>query len=207
VKPHPSPIPLSSPTGAVYAYACGRCHEIPSTGQMLDRSGRKGPRADDVKHSKTLAEACCRCRRCLRTLTKGSSALYCAKCTGIVSKLQEALSVEVEAETAAHETAMRALVESGGGDWADAVALRELMSEISEDKWCSGWESGLEVTLWRQLVESTDQITDETITCDEYARLRSLSAGAGGWWIHDHKNRVFVPLARWEAMYAEQKKS
>ena len=57
------PIPLTSPNGTVYAYACGQCRHVGGTGTMICAY------TDEEVHtmaesSREEAERCCVCRGC-----------------------------------------------------------------------------------------------------------------------------------------------
>lgn len=71
------PIPLTSPDGTVYAYACGACHHVADTGHLLVR-GEPGWQAEE---SKERAKACCTCFDCGAPLTADEGrGLNCAAC-------------------------------------------------------------------------------------------------------------------------------
>lgn len=62
-------------------------------------------------------------------------------------------------------------------------ALRELMSELSEDAWHASWQPGVEDVLWDAMVRGDPtcrgrmDLDTATLDC-----LRSLHLAAGGWW-------------------------
>lgn len=47
------PIPLTSPTGALYGYACGACHQLGSTWETLNDTG--APLPEQVEASREHA--------------------------------------------------------------------------------------------------------------------------------------------------------
>lgn len=85
-------------------------------------------------------------------------------------------------------------------------ALRELMSDISEDCWCAGWLHGLEYSLWSMVQGGDRKFGMDEVRQHEVDELRRLSEEAGGWWAFpdDATDEVFVPMADWLAQYAAQ---
>ena len=59
-----NPIPLSAPNGDVYAYACGRCHQVPSNGRAMWMPETPGPISQMTLSSLERAKTCCTCRTC-----------------------------------------------------------------------------------------------------------------------------------------------
>jgi len=59
-----NPIPLSSPDGKVYAYACGHCHHVAAGAAMLVAPDEPGPIPHLVVRSLEAAKACCTCHSC-----------------------------------------------------------------------------------------------------------------------------------------------
>ena len=72
-------------------------------------------------------------------------------------------------------------------------ALATVMSSISEDEWCSGWEVGWEYTLWARVLRGD---------ADDLKVLAEI----GGCWVifeeHGEDYRRAVPLDAWKEMYA-----
>jgi hypothetical protein len=99
------------------------------------------------------------------------------------------------------------------------VRLFSLMTGISEDRWCAGWDSGLENWLWRaveQGLTSDGQGHGAYPTPAELALLKSLSAEAGGWLVWDagYQNpdprlefARLVPMAEWLKVYAAHQRN
>ncbi len=81
-------------------------------------------------------------------------------------------------------------------DEALRTALRSYMSELSEDYWCAGWLSDLEVYLWKDLTGEA-----EFLTLEEREKLRTLSALCDGWWTYDE----FLSTEEWERRFAQGK--
>jgi len=59
-----NPIPLTSPSGLVYAYACGLCHHVGGGSELLFTPDEPGPIATLVESSLWRATGCCSCRTC-----------------------------------------------------------------------------------------------------------------------------------------------
>lgn len=82
--------------------------------------------------------------------------------------------------------------------------LYQLMSDISEDCYCAGWLIGNEYRLWNAITDPNDdrRYGMSEIAEDDIARLRELSAHAGGWWMWEDKDdspgAMFIALAEWE---------
>lgn len=78
--------------------------------------------------------------------------------------------------------------------------LRDLMVDISEQRWSAGWYGALEFVLWSDVCRppSEDWLSEFPVP-----RLRKLSQLAGGWWAFDDKlaDIRFVPIAEWEPMH------
>lgn len=104
-------------------------------------------------------------------------------------------------------------VEPNGVPWQPLAAL---MSEISEEHWCAGWDADLEFRLWRQAQGAPFVGGDwsDDVCEDDRAQLRRLSAACGGWvywkssddgqW-REGDGRTFIPLAEWLVMFDEHK--
>lgn len=86
--------------------------------------------------------------------------------------------------------------------------LSMLMSEISEECMCAGWEMGLEYTLWDVVLGRPIWSRWEDVTPEQREMLCELSQELGGWviWNPDPKatgDTLFVPLDEWRKMYAD----
>jgi len=93
----------------------------------------------------------------------------------------------------------------------DRAHLRCLMSNISEDYWCAGWNTSNETMLWRAITteDRTVGLFDAALTEWEVAELKRLSESAGGWfaWGVDEDGEAgaqFVPMAEWVERYARE---
>lgn len=71
-----NPIPLSAPSGRVYAYACGICHHTCASSELWGRPETSGPHEELVEASERDAERCCTCLRCRRPGVDG----FCDDC-------------------------------------------------------------------------------------------------------------------------------
>ncbi|MDP2604906.1 MAG: hypothetical protein Q8S00_20340 [Deltaproteobacteria bacterium] len=84
-----------------------------------------------------------------------------------------------------------------------AGLLINVMSAISEERWCAGWMHSLEYMLW-------DAVTGrrEGICCpEEIEQLKYLSEKCGGWiiWDEQTKGERFVPMQDWLRLYEAQR--
>lgn len=72
-----APVPLSTPTGAVVAYACGGCGRVAHGGDSLAPTAEEAL-AEEAESSRNEAERCCTCASC------GAAAereWHCASCS------------------------------------------------------------------------------------------------------------------------------
>jgi hypothetical protein len=84
-------------------------------------------------------------------------------------------------------------------------ALAERMSDISEDAYCAGWMIDLEYDLWQIVVAGHGSYGAVSLDDAEVGELRDLSAACGGWIIFERdKGEVFVPLAKWQELFAQR---
>lgn len=74
-----NPIPLSSPKGEIYAYACGECHHV-SAGASTGVPEIPGPVEILVKLSLEQATSCCICRECGGMVEHDEWGLTCKGC-------------------------------------------------------------------------------------------------------------------------------
>jgi hypothetical protein len=62
---HPSPIPLTSPDGTIYGYACPRCHVVAMAGEpMVYVKPGQHWFVELVESSRAKATKCCLCFDC-----------------------------------------------------------------------------------------------------------------------------------------------
>lgn len=83
-----------------------------------------------------------------------------------------------------------------------AAALRDYMSELSEEAWHAGWQTDLEFALWHALHGGPRRYGRLTLTDAHLSRLRELSDRCGGWvrFDDDAADEVFVPTDRWRRL-------
>ena len=100
-------------------------------------------------------------------------------------------------------------------EYAARQYMLSLMSEISEECYCAGWEGGLEFSLWSLI---TDDLESGFGQCDRgdiqshLDMIKLLSDRLGGWWIWNPdddcdwaKVNTWVPLEEWKVTYAKHK--
>jgi len=195
-----NPVPLTSPDGTVYAYACGVCHHVASPGSrgvIYDAEDVARFAAEGLRY----AEWCCACRDCGARV--GVSELWCSICQAARDERTKVVVAAHDEQDRKREAANAAKL---AGSNADAAKLLvNLMSDISEECYCAGWLSDCEYTLWglKDKPESTWGMG--VVTTFDCTELRRLSAECGGWWIFDSEagGNVFLTLAEWEPRYAE----
>lgn len=192
-----NPIPLSSPDGVLYGYACGNCHQI--TVGMTSSAEEGKPNPTTVETNRQYADACCRCARC-KLVKKRSFDGVCDDC-------RPAREAEIEAAHAAYalkdapKKALRDAALAQANDKDAAQMLCDLMSDISERYWCAGWLNGLEYRLWEAL--KNQDMTDECFSLKGYevVELRRLHEKCGGWWVYDNEiGEKFVTTEEWLGM-------
>lgn len=203
-----NPIPLSSPDGRVYAYACGVCHNVVGVAFVVGPL-RPGPSECDVEESKRRAEACCRCDRCGHQLT--GEIVFGLPVCDVCKPIREA-------EWKAHQNNVAAIDATYDAKFAASLAkskhpeaanqLLRIMRDISEDRFCAGWLAGLEFRLWEAIGSEApeDAFVDET----DILHLRVYHMECDGWWVwwHDEaspaQGPVFVTYDEWNTIYAAQ---
>jgi hypothetical protein len=88
----------------------------------------------------------------------------------------------------------------------EAAALRDYMSELSEEAWYAGWMMDLEYALWDAVEHGPRSYGRLDITEQHIATLRELSVTCGGWirFSDDARREEFVPLETWTRLAAER---
>lgn len=86
----------------------------------------------------------------------------------------------------------------------DALALAEYMSSLSEEAWCAGWLSGLELRLWRLVLDGQlDYGWGRSFSAEHAQRLKDLSERCGGWIIFDDDaEESWIPIEEWRGMFS-----
>ena len=89
---------------------------------------------------------------------------------------------------------------------AEAAALRDYMSELSEQAWYAGWMTDLEYALWDAVEHGPRSYGRLDITEHHIARLQELSTACGGWirFGNDAPEEEFVALDPWKRLAAER---
>ena len=80
-----------------------------------------------------------------------------------------------------------------------AGLLINVMSAISEERWCAGWMQNLEYVLWDAVIGRREDICSP----EEIKQLKYLSEKCGGWivWDEQAKGERFVPMQDWLRLY------
>ncbi len=84
---------------------------------------------------------------------------------------------------------------------AIAQELYEYISELSEEAICAGWMENIEYALWERVLNGTGNYYALEVTEDIIAKLRDYSDRAGGWWIWEDREPVFLPIEDWNKLY------
>ena len=82
-----------------------------------------------------------------------------------------------------------------------AEKLASYMSELSNEAWFAGWNSGLEYDLWRAVIKGPYRYGFIDLTAEHVARLRVLAEASGGWIVSGEEGEQFVSLKEWEEMF------
>ncbi len=80
--------------------------------------------------------------------------------------------------------------------------LAQQMSDISERCWSATWLVETEYVLWQAIVEGPVLWGQAEVTADDVNALKQLSEAAGGWIFNLAGDEIFVPMERWEKVYA-----
>jgi hypothetical protein len=88
----------------------------------------------------------------------------------------------------------------------DVAALRDYMSELSEQAWHAGWMTDLEYALWSAINAGPRRYGQLELSTHHLERLRVLSNACGGWVRFDDMagEEVFVPLGTWKDLVAKR---
>jgi hypothetical protein len=184
-----APIPLSSPTNIIYAYACPRCHVVATAGEpMVYIQPDQEWFADLVEQSRAKAAKCCLCSDCGHEV--GDRGLYCKAChTKHVA--------ERDASVAAHEAEYAQMVQASMATLSDversfAMQLRVTMVNVADNLFNFGLSHGGDVQLW-------DNLVNNHLAPLDARELTELSTLADGWWRWNNEvgATLFVPMAEW----------
>jgi hypothetical protein len=189
-----NPIPLASPAGDVFAYACGTCLNVRLLGETIGEADVAAQAARSLEQ----ATACCTCRSC-QTPLPARGFRECEACAAKSRALNEARWAVCRAEDAAREAAHLAATK----DARASELLLSRMQRISENEWAAGWMTGLEYILWEALSGEppTHQFYAEDLT-----ELRELSDACDGWWMWND-GTCFVSLGEWREIYEKTKET
>jgi hypothetical protein len=200
----PKAVPLTSPEGVVFAYACGTCRHVQGGVSKLVVLTDEDV-ACFAESSRKQAERCCTCEECHCLLARGSRGV------GLHSRVCAACLPKVEAEWAAHRDKVQQdrrryqeKLEASLGrakNRAEAVQLVQTMRMLSEEHFMAGWLDGLEFDLWAMVQGGSRSTVLEDVSVQDVNRLRVLAAEAGGWWRYEHlEGELFVTTEEWLPM-------
>jgi hypothetical protein len=190
-------IPLSAPDGTVYAYACGICRQVRTGLESLGLHTDKDV-AEFAESFKEASEDCCKCSRC-GVATNNPMSRTCDACKPIEDAENKAHREKFAAEDAVHEAAQAAAL-AKSKDSTSALALRDLMSDISEEYHCAGWLTGLERELWAMVQGGDRRFGLGEVDENTVKRLRDLHERSGGWWRYDDEHgEMFVTTEEWQS--------
>jgi len=196
------PIPLASPDGTVYAYACPRCRKV-KAGSEYGGAHDDARVASIAESSLRDADRCCRCRVCGSDVAPSMSwPRECDACKPAEDAKRSAAAAD-QASKDARDAAVQEAALALALDRDAAVRLRDVMSGLSEEHYCAGWLHGLEFMLWDAC--QTDEpcmFGWSVVDVAEVAELRRLSKKSGGWWrFDDEHGETFVTMDEWQVRY------
>lgn len=141
------PIPLSSNDGIVYAYACSRCHHVPSgTEAMCTLDPNSDEFREMVEFRKSDADSCCRCRRCKAPFVKRLFKSFCETCEPIEQAEMVARAMATNAEVFTSQ--IHAKDHSGWVLWEDHGKRDGFFRSIAElEEYCADHELPLPQTV------------------------------------------------------------
>lgn len=187
-----NPIPLTSPAGDVFAYACGNCLNV----RLLGESMGEADVAEQAARSLARATRCCTCHGCAAPLPAENFG-ECDACAAASQARNEARWAQYRAEDKACEAAHLAATK----DAHASALLLSGMQRISENEWSAGWMSGLEYVLWEAL---SGKPRTHTFTAEDLTELRELSNMCDGWWVWNG-GACFMRLEEWRKTYEKTK--
>lgn len=216
-----NPLPLRSETGVTFAFACGHCYNVQGGPHRYTLTP---PDAEHLEHMRLDAEQCCRCHFCQKQLPDDRGLLSCA-CDPCQAAHDESQEARFEAGREAREAEQKrrreallasvALAKNEDAAWRIASMIRQ----ISDDYYASGWDCGIEYSLWEMLeaeslggLGAARMLGIGELPESDLEQLRALSERAHGWWVwKDGDGEIFVTLKHWtEHLYpawkAEQEK-
>lgn len=90
-------------------------------------------------------------------------------------------------------------------DRVSAIALRDEMSNLSEDCWATDWLFGCEYMLWSFLQTKPGEWGIWHVSKGDVDNLRELAERCGGWWSWDEKEgmAMFVTMEKWVEVVRE----
>lgn len=192
-----NPIPLSSPDGTVYTYACGVCHQLATVQELSDC-----PPDDELANDRReQAERCCRCVNCGNVCERDVSALK--RCRACVPAVEAAAAAASKAFADAYEQRERRNDEAMAAcpNPEAAKLLLDQMRDFSAWCWCAAWHVGLGDSLWDLATNPGHHEYGRGVVtkhgCVELMRLATL---CDGWWTwsEHHCGEVFVRLGEWQ---------
>lgn len=157
---------------------------------------------------RSMAESCCQCHRCNGLiLAKHFGSMHCGKCARIIAKEMEQTRAEYQAKEAVSASILEARLQTTV-DRVSALALRDLMSRISEEHYCAGWLSGLEFTLYGMMHGDSRAFGMGDVSTEDVTQLWTLHQRCGGWWYYDKEHgEMFILTHDWLKMLREKVKS
>ena len=78
------------------------------------------------------------------------------------------------------------------------LAFAQYMSDLSEEAYCAGWMSRLEVDLWKAVTSGPFLYGRLDLTPEHILKLTEFSRICGGWIVFDdEREESFVPMDEW----------
>lgn len=84
--------------------------------------------------------------------------------------------------------------------------LEDLVSLISEEACCAGWEMGIEFDLWDRITSDRRDLVQITLSEDRISHLQRLRDAVGGWIVFQRGvGPTVIPLSDWESLFLRWK--
>ena len=83
------------------------------------------------------------------------------------------------------------------------LELAEYMSCLSELAYCARWMDGLEIALWKLVIDGPYKYGQCNLSNEHKETLVELSSACNGWiMFHDQRGETFVPINQWLEVFS-----
>lgn len=199
--------PLTAPNGTVYAWACGRCrHTGSQPSKFVNLTDEDVARF--AENSRENAARCCSCKGCGAYVSLRDSwserGDFCEACWPAEKLRRDEVAARYQAQEAVAQAACEESLKKAK-DREAALALVQLIRDLSEDLYCAGWMSGIEFELWGDIMDPRAELaTPPSYSAHNRQALIDYGTKAHGWWYWDRDahTELFVTLDEMRERYA-----